>query len=321
MAILDFLFGGGGSDDYERAAKELKNVPLPILKEYYPDLYKQVVSLNPELESAVNIGPSEMAGIATDPSLRQAQLKALGKLSEVGDAGGRDAQFMADAGRLQSDVDASVRGREGAIQQNLATRGLSGGMTELVQRNLAAQEGANRQAQMGMDLKAQAEQRALQALMQSGQLAGQMQGQDFNQASAKAQAADAISKFNAQNLQGVQSRNVANRNSAQQWNAQNAQGIANQNVGLKNESQLYNNNLPQQNFNNQMSRAGAIAGQYNQSGQAKDRDRASNQQLIGGLISAGGAFAAGGGFGKSGTPAQGSVNWSAVDDDKWGNLA
>ena len=320
MALLDFLFGGGGSDDYGRAAQELRSVPLPILKEYYPELYKQVASLNPEMESAVDLGPSEMAGISTDPALRQAQLKALGKLSEIGDAGGRDAQFMADANRLQSDVDSSVRGREGAIQQNLAARGLSGGMSELVQRNLAAQEGANRQAQMGMDLKAQAEQRALQALMQSGQLAGQMQGQDFSQAAQKAQAADAISRFNAQNLQGVQSRNVANRNNAQQWNATNAQNVASQNVGTRNEAQQYNNNLPQQNFNNQMARAGGIANQYNQSGQAKDRDRASNQQLIGGLISAGGAFAAGGGFGKAGAP-QGSVNWSAVDEDKWGNLA
>ena len=287
MGLLDTLFGGGGEKDYDRAVEAVRNVPLPILKEYYPELYQQVAQLNPELETAVNLGPSEMAGIATDPALRQAQLNALAKLQEVGAAGGRDAQFLAEQSQLESDINRNLRGQQEAIMQNLATRGMSGSGQELVARQMSAQDAANRQAQMAMDAKAQAQQRALQALMQSGQLGGQMQAQDFGQAAQKAQAADAIARFNAANQQDVMSRNIGAKNQAQQYNVGNAQNIANQNVGTKNQAQQYNLNLPQQQFQNQMTKSGALSNVYGNRGQRSDLERQREMQLVGGLIETG----------------------------------
>lgn len=294
MGLMSQLFGEGGASDNRAALEAVQGVPLPILKEYYPELYKQVVSLNPELETAVNLGPSEMAGVATDPSLRAAQMKALSKLQEVGDAGGRDAQFMADQNRLETDINTATQGQQGAIMQDLATRGMAGGGSELVARNMAAQQGANRKAQMAMDANAQAQQRALQAIMQGGQLGGQMQQQDFSQQSAKAQAADAINKFNTQNQQQVISNNVNAGNNAQQWNATSAQNTANQNVGLGNEAKQYNLNLAQQDYNNRMAKATGVANQYGNMAASKDKERAGDMQLVGGAISAG-ATAYGGG--------------------------
>ena len=56
------LIGGGlmsaynqqqGANAASAAAKKqmdiLNSVPLPVLKEFYPELYKQVVELNPEM--------------------------------------------------------------------------------------------------------------------------------------------------------------------------------------------------------------------------------------------------------------------------------
>ena len=83
MGLFSFLDGGGDGKAQgilQQQLQDAKNLPLPILKQYYPELYKQVVQMNPELESAVNLGPSQMQGIATDPALRQAQLNALAKL-------------------------------------------------------------------------------------------------------------------------------------------------------------------------------------------------------------------------------------------------
>lgn len=293
MGILDPIFGSGGSDDNQAALEAVKNVPLPVLKEYYPELYQQVVSMNPELETAVTLGPSAMEGISTDPALRQAQMKALSKLQEVGDAGGRDAQFLADAARIENDVNTNLQGQQGAIMQNLATRGMSGGGSELVARQMAAQQAANRQAQSSLDLNAQAQQRALQALMQSGQLGGQMQAQDFSQQAQRAGAQDAISRFNAQNQQQVISNNVNAKNNAQQWNATTAQNTANQNTGLRNDSQQYNLGLDQQRFNNEMARATGVANQYNNIAASKDRDRAGDQALVGNIIGAGATAYAG----------------------------
>lgn len=284
-----------GKDDnsesyFDQMLKEAQSIPLPILKEYYPELYKQVASLNPELETAITLGPSEMDGIATDPSLRQAQLNALSKLQEVGDAGGRDAQFIADASRLENDVNTNLQGQQGAISQNMAARGISGGGSELVAKNMAAQNASNKQAQLAMDLNAQAQQRALQAIMQGGQLGGQIQNQDFNQASQKAQAADAINRFNTQNQQQVISNNVGAKNQAQEYNVKNAQNISNQNIGIKNQAQEYNNDLSQRQYDNELKKKGLINTAYQGSANSSANASKNQDQFVGGLIDTAGKY-------------------------------
>ena len=288
--ILDTVSGGGygqAQDINEQMLRDAKNIPLPILKEYYPELYQVVASMNPELETAESLGPSKMEGIATDPALRAAQMNALNKLTSIGDAGGRDAQFLADQARLESDVNTNLQGQQGAIQQNLASRGMSGGMSEMVAKNINAQQAANRQAQMGMDAKAQAEQRALSAIMQGGQLGGQMQAQDFGQKAQQAQAADMINKFNAQNRQDVQSRNVGAKNQAQQYNVGNQQGIADKNVGQKNNAQQYNLNLAQQQYDNEMKKRGLVAGAQKGLADSYQGESDRNIGFFGNLVSGG----------------------------------
>lgn len=272
-------------DYYQQMLDEAKSIPLPVLKEMNPELYRQVVSMNPELEQAITLGPSAMEGISTDPRLRQAQMNALMKLQEISDAGGKDAQFMADSARLQNNVNSTLKGNTEAIKQNLATRGMSGGMTEMVSRNQAAQESANRQAQMGLDINAQAQQRALQALMSGANLGGQMQQQDFSQQSQVASAKDAISKFNAMNSQDVRQRNAAIKNNTQQWNSQNAQNVSNQNVGVKNQAQQYNNNIPQMQYDNELKKRGMINTGYGNMAQNSYNQSRDQDEFLGGVFS------------------------------------
>ena len=288
--ILDAVSGGGYKESrgiQEQMLEEARNLPLPVLKEYYPELYKQVVQLNPELETAVELGPSSMEGISTDPALRKAQKNALLKLQEIGDAGGRDAQFLADQARLESDVNTNLQGNTGAIQQNMATRGLSGGMSEMVAKNIAAQGAANTQAQMAMDAKAAAEKRALEAIMNGGNMAGQMQSQDFNQQAAKAEAADKIKQFNAQNQQQVISNNTATKNNAQAWNANTAQNTANSNVDARNKATQYNLGLSQQNYDNELKKRGLVNDASKGLASSYENEADRNRQFVGGLISSG----------------------------------
>jgi len=304
-----------GSDDksssmYDEMLKAAQNIPLPVLKQYYPELYQSVVQMNPELETAVNLGPSEMDGIATDPALRQNQLNALNRLKAIGDAGGRDSQFMSEYGQLENDINTNLQGQQGAIQQNLATRGLSGGGSELVAKNIAAQGAANRHAQSGMDLKAAADKRALQALMQTGELSGQLQAQDFSQQSAKAQAADSIARFNAQNQQQVMSNNVGSRNQAQQYNLGNRQDAANRNTAGANQAQQYNLNLTQQNYDNQMKKMGLYNGVSGEAAKNSANQAANQDQFVGGLASAAGQWAA-----NNKQPA--GSNWAGNTSDNW----
>lgn len=276
----------GSSDIYENMVNEAKNLPLPVLKQYYPDLYKEIIQLNPEVEAAVNLGPSEMGNISTDPRLRQAQMNALSKLEQLG-AGGLSMSDKAQLGQIQNESNAALQGQMGAIKQNLASRGMGGGMSELVSRQMAAQNASNQAANQGMNVAAQAEQRALDAIMRSGQLGGQMQGEDFQRQAQVAQARDAINRFNAQNTQSVNQRNVDTRNQAMMTNAQNKQNISNQNVGLRNQGQQYNLGLAQQQFNNELSKRGLGNAAASSLAQSRQQEQQANQQFFGNLLSAG----------------------------------
>ena len=285
-----FGFLSGADDDsksyLETMLRDAQNIPLPVLKEYYPELYQVVAQMNPELETAVNLGPSATAGIATDPALRQAQMNALSKLESIG-LGGQSAEDQARMANITNDINTNLQGQQGAIMQNLAQRGMSGGGSELAQRSMAAQGAANRQASMAMDAKAQAERRALDAIMQSGQLGGQMQSQDFQQQQAKAQAADAISRFNAQNQQNVIGSNVGAKNQAQMYNAGQQNQTAAQNTESRNQAQQRNLNLEQQKYENELRKRGLI-NQAN-AGLASNASQQAQQQnqFTGGMISAG----------------------------------
>ena len=296
--VYSSLFGEGGNDEAAKAMAELQNVPLPILKEYYPEYYKQVVELNPELETAVNLGPSASEGIVLDPVYKKAQMDALSSLMDISQNDGRDARFQADASRLQNDINSNLRGNTDAITQNMAVRGMSGGMGELVAKNIETQNAANRQAQLELDLNAQAQQRALDALMNQNQVASNMNSNEFNQQKSKADAKDTIDRFNALHQQQVISNNVGIKNNAQATNAQNSQNVANMNTETKNQAQQYNLNIPQQNFNNQMSKSGSVSSGYLNEANRKDNAKDKNAAFWGGLISSGASAYAGGSKGK-----------------------
>lgn len=292
-SIYNDLFGDGGKDSSKDALSEIQNIPLPVLKEMYPELYKQVVTLNPEMETAVSLGPSASEGIILDPVYKKAQTDALNSLMDITSNDGRDAKFQADSARLQNDINTNLKGNSDAITQNMAMRGLSGGMSEMVNKQIASQNASDRQAQLELDLNAQAQERALQALMNQGQLAGSMSQNEFNQKLAKTDRQDAISKFNTQNQQQVISNNVGAKNSAQQFNAQTAQNVANQNTETNNAAQKYNLSLPQQEFQNRMTKSGAVSNGYNNIANREDDERNKNASFWGNLISSGASAYAG----------------------------
>jgi len=295
LDLVDKYLGtpSGGGEDRGKAIAALQGISLPELKQLNPEMYKQIILERPELESTVNMQDSRMNNIQTDPRLKQAQMAALNQFMDITNNGGRDAQFQADASRLQNDVNSQLQGNTGAIQQNMAARGMSGGMGELVAKQLASQQAANRQSQMGLDLNAQAQQRALQALMNQGQLGGSMQQQSFNQQAAQAQAQDSINKFNAANSQQVQNNNVSRLNQTQLANWQNAQQGADKNTALQNDTAKFNTNgLTQQNFQNQVTKQTGVANQFNNNANGADNEQKNARQFAGGLFQAGANAAA-----------------------------
>ena len=215
----------------KKAIKELESLGFP------PDLSKAIVVeelqrqgiYTPELQQEIEVAESEMGKIQEDTSIKDAQRQALAMLQQRATTGiGAEDRAALNEVRRQVQTDAEAKRQQ--IMQTMAARGQAGGGADLMAQLQAAQ-GAADQASAGSDtIMAQAQQRALEALGQSGRLAGDIRSQDFNVASARAQALDERNRFLAQNAMARQSANVQALNQAQQLNLAEQQRIHEANI-------------------------------------------------------------------------------------------
>ena len=258
------LSGDNGDEQYAQALalqqqmqKEINAIPLPPIEaqKIVLERYRSAGVLTPEAEALITQGPSQMAQIKTDPRLQQAQMGALAKLQQVG-AEGLNATDRMALDELSRTTAQQQQARQQSILQGMQQRGVAGGGAELAAQLSSSQAGAEAQQQQGRGIAAQAQQRALNAIMQGGQLGGQMQAQSFGEQAQQAQAADAIARFNAANRQNVEGTNVAGRNQAQQMNLANQQSIMNANTQVANQQEQYNKQLAMQNYYAQLAKYG-----------------------------------------------------------------
>lgn len=201
-------FGEMGSRGYrDMADKEYQAALMALLDLKGP----QYDAIKAEL-----MGPSAMENVRADPRTEAAQMAALEHLQRVGSSNGLTAQDQAKMLEAQDQVSAQERGQRGALQQSFAARGQGGGMAELAAQLSNQQGAANRLNRAGTDIAGEASKRALESMMESGNLGTRIRGQDFGEKAQRAQATDAINRFNASTRNDV---NQFNSNMARnQWN-------------------------------------------------------------------------------------------------------
>jgi hypothetical protein len=296
MAGISDLLGGilGNDAGEEQMAKSL-GLSREALQElrnlYVPTVEEQKIQLvNPELAGlleAEQLGESSLAGVSSDPRLKQAQMKALEELSGLSEQG-LGVEDQAAFNQLKRQAGAEAKAQQASILQNAAAQGtLDSGNTIMAQLN-ASQAQANRLQQGAENQAAEAARARRQALAQYGDMSSNMANQDFSQKSQIASAKDAIAKFNSQNKQNVNQYNLGQR-----------QTIANQTADNRNKQEMYNKGLIQQQFQNNLSKATGVAGQtnnlanqYAQQGQAAAQGQAAmNSAILGTAGSVAGAYA------------------------------
>lgn len=252
--------------------------------------------ITPEDAQAALVGDSAMSGITLDPKLKENQMAALSQLSGIVEGGGLSDPDRAALMKLNNEEDTHARGAREAILQNAQARGVGGSGLEIMAELQNAQDAAGRASMRGTDVAADARNRALQAIMEQGNLSGQIANQEFGQKAQVAGAQDAIAKFNAQNQQGINLANTQAHNSAQEANLASKQNISNQNVGLNNQQQEYNKNLIQQNYENELKKrsgqAGIAQGNAAAAGQNSQNQANANNQMISTVIGAGATLGA-----------------------------
>lgn len=253
----------------DKALQQWINLAIPDPEKQKVALEKFVLQgeLDPKLEQAIQANPSEFETIVTSAETKAAQNRALSELSQIGYEGGLRLQDKAALQDAMLESQTKERANRLAIADDMAKRGMGGSGFEVAAQLSAQQGGADRNARNSLGIAAQAQERALQSIMQAGDLASKYRTQDFNEQSAKASAADKINLFNTQNLQDVRQRNIAAQNRANEMNLANKQNIANKNTELSNYQQEYNKGLIQKNFENQAKRLSGMSGQYDKQAQ------------------------------------------------------
>lgn len=217
--------------------------------------------LSPEMEQALNLGPSAMEQISLDPKIREKQMQALEAMSGFA-TGQPTSADMAGFELARRGAASEMQAKSSQLMQEMAQRGQAGSGAELIARLQSQQSGADMLQQAQMQQAQAMQQARLAALQQQSGMAGQLRSQEYGEQSNLAQARDAIARMNMQNAQQIAQRNIASRNQAAAANLAERQRIADTNAQMLNAQQQYNKQLQQQEFQNRMALAGAKAGQY-----------------------------------------------------------
>ncbi len=218
-----------------QVADKYSNITMPKAQDLTYQIQQLVEQgvMTPEDAKAALAGRSEMDNVTTDPKLQAAQMGALDSLQDIANNGGMTTADKANLNQISLDEATKAKGQRDAIIQNAQSRGLGGSGLDLMAQLQNEQNSATNKSTRDLNVAGMAQQRALDALMQEGNLAGSVQNQQFNQGAQKANANDAIAKFNAQNQQGVNMQNAQAHNVAQATNLANKQNISNTNAGLQ----------------------------------------------------------------------------------------
>lgn len=293
MSLLDTLTGGSNrkaSEALKRAQENFAGIEVPTAAQLsLPELEKYVQAgiLTPAQAKAALQSGNAYNDIKIDPLARESQQKVLGQLAEVSGESGMTPQMQARLTAALDQVQTQEQGANASVLDLMAQRGIP---TSLM--GTAAQLANNAQQSRSANLAAtqaagQAEQNAIQAMMNEGNLASSMQGQQYKEAADRAAAENAMQQWNAGATNSMAESNANRLQSGNEYNTTNKQNISNANTGTSNQRTQYNAQVPETIFNNKIQKAQGQAGVAgNQANQAME---AGNQQmgLYGALIGGG----------------------------------
>lgn len=230
---------------------------------------QKIVLQNPELVEpliAEQMGASKMEDVQMDPRLQAAQRSALDEMTGLGQTG-LGAEDRAAFNQLRRQAAGAAEAQQASTMQEMAGRGMLDSGANLIAQLQAGQSQADRMSQEGDRLAASASEARRAALGQQANMASQMSAQDIGLKTGKASAADTIAQFNTQQRAQTGAAN-------QGYKVDRASQLAN----IANQQEVANKGLIQQNYQNQIQKAGGIAQQQNSQAQNLQQQAAGAQQ-------------------------------------------
>ena len=306
MGLFSSIFGSASSDKADKLRQDALNafnaIKTPELSALQVQLQKYVDAgtLTPEQAETQLLTSNAFNEIATDPSYVGAQKQALQQLQQVAAQGGLTAIDKAQLNDINNAQNQQNQSQNQATMQQAQRRGVGGSDLTAVNELINEQGAADRAANSGVQVAANAQQRALQAMQAAGQTGNQLESQAYGEQANKANAQNAIDLYNKQALNQTNLYNTQTANAAQAANLANKQAINNANTGTANANAEYNAQQNQTLYNDQLQKAQGVAGidqnAANAAQAAKNQETGASLGLLSGVLQ-GGAEALGGAFG------------------------
>lgn len=164
------------------------------------------------------LGPSALEGIPEDVASRQAQQEAIAMLSELAASGGLSLGDLKAINDIQRTLNQNDTSRRKGLANEFSARGQLGSGAQLAMAMQGQQDAAQNANQRSESVNAQAQQRAMQALLEKGRMARGMASDDYGRKSDAARARDAIEARNA--AARMQSQNANNAIAGQRFTDQ-----------------------------------------------------------------------------------------------------
>lgn len=159
--------------------------------------------------TAEQVGPSALEGIQGDPAARQAQLEAMAALDELAKNGGLSLADLKALNDMQRGLNQNDASRRKGLANEFAARGQLGSGAQLAMAMQGQQDAAQNANQQSESVAAQAQRRALEAILQRGSMGRSMGNDDYARKADAARARDAIEARNAAARMQAQGANNA----------------------------------------------------------------------------------------------------------------
>lgn len=296
--MFSSLFGSSGSNKADqlrqKAIDAFNSIKTPELSalQVQLDKYVQQGTITPQQAEATLLQSNAFNSIVTDPSLEGAQKQALQQLQEIGTQGGITAVDKAQLNDITNQTNTEARGRRGAILSNARERGVGGSGLEMADSLINEQSAADRASTAGINVAANAQNRALAALQGAGKTATDIRSQSFGEQAAKSEAQNAIDKFNATTSNDANKFNVQTANASQAQNLAEKQRVSDTNTQIGNAEKTYNAQQNQTIYNDELEKAKGIANIQNNAADAAEKanaaEKGADAGMLGGLLQTGG---------------------------------
>jgi trimeric autotransporter adhesin len=247
-------------------------------------------TVNPSAIQVATQAPSAYNNISLDPATRAAQMAALSQYTDIANAGGLDPAAKLALQQTIDATNAQSQGAQGAIMNAAQAEGQGGGDFALTQRAIAAQGASNTGATQGLETAAMAEANRQAALNQMASIGSGVNASDYAQAQAKAAAQNQINATNQAATNTANTGNVTNAINAGEFNTNTAQGVNAANTAAGQNKVYYNAALPQQQFNNEITKASGVAGVSGAQANAAQSAQNANLGFTGSLLGAAGTI-------------------------------